>query len=1165
MWNYLDQRWATHDPEFAADDIDPDHAAGPWSGHRRFGYDLIRNGRPGRIVELGTHYGVSFFAFCQAVLDGATGSDVHAVDTWRGDEHAGFYGDEVLEVVEKVRGECYHSVPITLHRMTFDDALAGVEDGSVDLLHIDGYHTYEAVSHDYESWVVKVAPNGVVLFHDVAPSSGYGSADFWAELRQRAPSITFPHSFGLGVLFPHGVTGHSRLFDENLDLLVRFYTAAAEADLRNLQVPHMERMIDERDQLIVTQTAMIDERDQLLVAQAQVIEERNNTIAELAARTEAVDVRNQELFAIVEDLTADAAASPLRRAFRPVQRAFRSAAPHLPQPVVTTAVRAKRRLLAGPVPHDHLHPNFRIVFDERFYGRLAGDIGPGISLLDHYLRFGWKRGLDPHPLFTVEWYLDQAPDVRSTGQEPLDHYLTEGWLLGLDPCPWFSSSWYRQQAAARGVEAVNPLVHFLTDGFRSGMSISEAHAAGLTGVRAMRDSRDPTRFATLLEPGRPTRQIPLAMAADLDAHLVTVDLWDTLVARTRPADSAKVATARRMVAALGPTSQRTAWEWFEARVTVEARIAARSDHEEYELVDVLIATLGEAGCDADVARPIALSLAESEIADEVAATVPIAETVALVNRFLDQPDAPTVIVLSDFYIGAKGLHAVLRKNGVEIPVDNVLVSCEIGASKRLGTAFDVARRRVGVERERHIHIGDNTDADGARAVASGCRALVVDCDRGPFPGPGALTPDWYRELPRLLGADNGAVIKAAGSAARHAPAIRTAYSTGGELAILAVAHVAAAIECATMHGVGVVHYASREGAFLARVHREIATIVATGDAPRAIHLEVSRRSTFAASLVDLSRRSLERMWRQYRDQSMGGLLTSIGVEPTSLGADLAAIDLDVDTVIKDIASSDQVRQFLERPRVEQQILEHASSQRALLLDYLDDREFGAERAVLVDIGWRGTIQDNLCAVRPRTEVHGVYLGLFPYLNPQGPNGSKLAVAFDGNLGDAYAFADPPAVIEAPFTPPGVPTAVSYERFDGGVRARVLDEPGRADELVDSFQAGVLEAAPRVARSYVSVGATRDLLRPGLVQMLERLYEAPPPGLADIWFESAHDDTFGVLNATPYAKPQVSAELLGFDGPMESTPEAVATRWPAGFAQWLPVRSLDVVRRLRQGS
>jgi len=187
----------------AAAQFSPQSLAHPnaWVGHLPFASWLMQTRKPGLFVELGTHTANSYFTFCQAVKEAGLSTQCFAVDTWQGDEHAGNYDDAIFNAVNAYNASHFAAFS-TLLRMTFDEALNQFANGSIGLLHIDGLHTYEAVKHDFETWLPKLAPNAIVLFHDTTVRKGdFGVWQLWDELCLQYPlHCHFLHSHGLGVL-----------------------------------------------------------------------------------------------------------------------------------------------------------------------------------------------------------------------------------------------------------------------------------------------------------------------------------------------------------------------------------------------------------------------------------------------------------------------------------------------------------------------------------------------------------------------------------------------------------------------------------------------------------------------------------------------------------------------------------------------------------------------------------------------------------------------------------------------------------------------------------------------------------------------------------------------------------------------------------------------------
>lgn len=201
-----------------------------WHGHIPFAFALTEMLRPKLLVELGTHKGDSYCAFCQAVKALKLDCACYAVDTWEGDEHAGFYPKEILKELRSHHDPLYGSFSKLLE-MSFDAAVSRFSGGSIDLLHIDGLHSYDAVKHDFDTWLPKMSKRGAILLHDISVRhQNFGVRKFWDELKEAYPSFEFIHSYGLGVLgigeeLPEDIRAFLSMDKDHADQIRNFFSA----------------------------------------------------------------------------------------------------------------------------------------------------------------------------------------------------------------------------------------------------------------------------------------------------------------------------------------------------------------------------------------------------------------------------------------------------------------------------------------------------------------------------------------------------------------------------------------------------------------------------------------------------------------------------------------------------------------------------------------------------------------------------------------------------------------------------------------------------------------------------------------------------------------------------------------------------------------------------
>ena len=294
-------------------------APSTWLGHTPFAMFLTDLLRPETIVELGTYYGASYCAFCQAVDQLSLNTKCYAVDTWRGDPQSGFFGEEVLEDLRNYHDRLYGKFS-RLIQSTFDEALDHFADGSIDLLHIDGFHTYDEVKKDFEKWLPKTSERGVILFHDVnVREKDFGVWQFWKEVNSAYPSFEFVHSHGLGILAvgkkcPQSIIDFLNFANLNIALTQDFFYQLGLRFEPALEVQNLRqavRLLQDNQQRIQVREADLMNKELELQSREENLGSLSHLQQELHEKEEALRVEKEKLQAAAEDLRIEKEKLPL--------------------------------------------------------------------------------------------------------------------------------------------------------------------------------------------------------------------------------------------------------------------------------------------------------------------------------------------------------------------------------------------------------------------------------------------------------------------------------------------------------------------------------------------------------------------------------------------------------------------------------------------------------------------------------------------------------------------------------------------------------------------------------------------------------------------------------------------------------------------------------------
>lgn len=505
-----------------------------------------------------------------------------------------------------------------------------------------------------------------------------------------------------------------------------------------------------------------------------------------------------------------------------------------------------------------------------------------------------------------------------------------------------------------------------------------------------------------------------------------------------------------------------------------------------------------------------------------------------------------IAYLSDFYTDHVFIDEVLKAARCTIQFDYKYVSCEYKINKRSGNLYKKIEDDLKVLPSEHLHVGDNVYSDIKVAERLGINTVLYQPQEEHRIR--QKKENNYRKLEKnTIDFMNKKIDDYSN---KNSYSKQRGYITGCKSAVFFINYVMWVIEQCTKAKIDTIYYFTREGEFFKQIHDVIYeknpyNIIL----PKAELLEVSRVGTFCASLREVTLHEMFRIWNQYSIQSLGAFFKSNNIKREVVTGFLEKYNLDFDEILIYPWQDERVQKLFIDQEFIRTFQNEIDDKKRKLLAYTatkglfqnDKRTFA-----IVDIGWRGTIQDNICYIFNDSFIVGYYLGLIPFLNEQPANSVKAGyLNLSGNAEHLLRNVTP---IEMLCNSPNGSVTDYYA--GQAVRKNEKEE----DEIYYSYtkyvQQGVLDMIAVYCESLsLSALTSRNFIDLSF-DIFNNIIKYPPKDLAETYFTLCHNEEFGLgeyvdkhtkLDLRPFIKAVFSKksrrELIDFLN---------STSWPQGY-------------------
>jgi predicted O-methyltransferase YrrM len=130
-------------------------------------YRLAKN--KNSVIEIGSFLGASATAFVPALAESGV---LYAIDTWKNDAMSEGIRDTKSDFIKNVGAHIQNIRMIQGYSSQMCEVLSNTIKSPVDILFIDGDHSFEGALADWENYKQFLATGSIVIFHDFGWAEG---------------------------------------------------------------------------------------------------------------------------------------------------------------------------------------------------------------------------------------------------------------------------------------------------------------------------------------------------------------------------------------------------------------------------------------------------------------------------------------------------------------------------------------------------------------------------------------------------------------------------------------------------------------------------------------------------------------------------------------------------------------------------------------------------------------------------------------------------------------------------------------------------------------------------------------------------------------------------------------------------------------------------------